>query len=320
MEDGSSRLVRPPVFDEYANLSDVLGAFTGAINLLDLNKSFGCPSYSTFHMPPKYLDVALLWQPAEAITRRTSSVNLSPHKSIVPPTWSWAGWIGEVQYEQTFDVRTDSTGGLVKLIGSGDKEERIGPLLHWCVCRKKLQARKIVPLHRRKGELGVPEPPDDQELPESRGETPDLPLSLLNGLDERHLIFRTSCARFKVGNYWNREETHLFLEQSNPEMSTVTSSEVHILDSSEKFVGNMKLHSPDALAKIQSCEREFIVISEAQYFGSEKRVDVRGFPLYNVMLIKWDTERNIAERRGLGKIYKHAWKRANPWDDVIVLG
>lgn len=281
--------------------------FQVARELLSQNKSFGCSSYSTFHMSPKYLGVALLWQPAEAITRRTSAVNLPPRKSIVPPTWSWAGWICEVQYEQTFDVRTDSIGGLVKLIGSGDKEERVGPLLHWYICRKKLQARKIVPLHRRKGELGVLEPPDDEKLPESLRETPDLPLSLLNSLDERHLIFRTSCARFKVGDYWNRKETHRLLDQRNPKMSTVTFGEVYNLDSSGEPVGSIKLHSPDTLAKIQSREREFIAISEeVQYFGSEKRVDVRGFPLYNVMLIKWDAERNIAERRSLEKIYKHA--------------
>lgn len=90
-------------------------------------------------------------------------------------------------------------------------------------------------------------------------------------------------------------------------MSTVTFGEVYILDSSGEPVGSIKLHSPDTLAKIQSREREFIAISEeAQYFGSEKRVDVRGFPLYNVMLIKWDAERNIAERRSLEKIYKNA--------------
>jgi hypothetical protein len=51
------------------------------------------------------------------------------------------------------------------------------------------------------------------------------------------------------------------------------------------------------------------VLSEAQYLGDESRPDVLGYSLYNVMLIKYAG--GMAERIGLGKILKSAWRRAN---------
>ncbi|KAK1676089.1 hypothetical protein BDP55DRAFT_704007 [Colletotrichum godetiae] len=45
---------------------------------------------------------------------------------------------------------------------------------------------------------------------------------------------------------------------------------------------------------------DFILLSESQYWGNEKRVDVDGFPLYNVMMVEWDHGRKTATRVGLG--------------------
>jgi hypothetical protein len=61
-----------------------------------------------------------------------------------------------------------------------------------------------------------------------------------------------------------------------------------------------------------------IVLSEAQYLGDESRPDVLGYPLYNIMLIKYTG--GVAERIGLGKILKSAWRRANPKRKTVVLG
>jgi hypothetical protein len=53
-------------------------------------------------------------------------------------------------------------------------------------------------------------------------------------------------------------------------------------------------------AASRSCTRRFavkaIILSEAQYFGDETRPDVLGYPLYNIMLVRY--EGGIAERIG----------------------
>ena len=52
--------------------------------------------------------------------------------------------------------------------------------------------------------------------------------------------------------------------------------------------------------------------------GNEKRVDVLGHPVYNIMAIM-KREDMFAERVWLGKIYKFAWKKAAAKREVIVL-
>ena len=61
-----------------------------------------------------------------------------------------------------------------------------------------------------------------------------------------------------------------------------------------------------------------IVLSEAQYLGNEQRPDVLGYPLYNIMLIT--SSGGIAERIGLGKVFKSAWKQAKPEQKTVILG
>jgi len=61
-----------------------------------------------------------------------------------------------------------------------------------------------------------------------------------------------------------------------------------------------------------------IVLSEAQYMGDEKRVDVVGYPILNIMAIR-QNERGFSERIGLGRIEKRAWKKTNPKKEVIIL-
>ncbi|EXF83991.1 hypothetical protein CFIO01_04851 [Colletotrichum fioriniae PJ7] len=65
---------------------------------------------------------------------------------------------------------------------------------------------------------------------------------------------------------------------------------------------------------------DFVLLSESQYWGNEERVDVDGFPLYNVMMVKWDPRGETATRVGLGEIHKIAWQEAKPvWRTVILV-
>ena len=81
-------------FDE-----DVVNAFEGIASLLQ-------PAFRgnfVYGLPETELDLALLWQPASSIRRR---INESTGDAMFP-SWSWAGWIGEIDYVWTKHVPDD---------------------------------------------------------------------------------------------------------------------------------------------------------------------------------------------------------------------
>ena len=73
--------------------SDIINAFQGVLNLLQ-------PAFRgefLFGLPETELDAALLWQPTSVIRRRVDPETKAP----LFPSWSWAGWVGEVAYRWT---------------------------------------------------------------------------------------------------------------------------------------------------------------------------------------------------------------------------
>ena len=64
---------------------------------------------------------------------------------------------------------------------------------------------------------------------------------------------------------------------------------------------------------------DFILLYESQYWGNEEMIDVIGFPLYNVMVVVWDTMGVFCERFGVGKISKSAWRARYPSKRCVVL-
>ena len=73
--------------------TDVVNAFQGILSLLQpaFKGDFLCG------LPETELDIALLWQPNSIIRRRVDPKTRAP----LFPSWSWAGWIGEVVYTWT---------------------------------------------------------------------------------------------------------------------------------------------------------------------------------------------------------------------------
>jgi hypothetical protein len=93
--------------------------------------------------------------------------------------------------------------------------------------------------------------------------------------------------------------------------------EVEVLDTSNRVVG--RVIPTDARKGLSSEPYDFILLSESQYWGNEERVDISGYPLFNVMIVEWDTRREFATRVGVGKVQKTAWWAASPSLEVIVL-
>jgi Heterokaryon incompatibility protein (HET) len=79
--------------------ADIENAFQGMASLLQ-------PAFKgdfLFGLPETELDVALLWQPNSLIRRRFDPETGNP----IFPSWSWAGWVGEVKYKWTEHVVDD---------------------------------------------------------------------------------------------------------------------------------------------------------------------------------------------------------------------
>lgn len=70
--------------------SDVLNAFAGISNFLSTSIFFGSPF--VMGIPICSLEVGLMWHPSTRLQRRSAT-------DI--PSWSWAGWIGHVEYPGT---------------------------------------------------------------------------------------------------------------------------------------------------------------------------------------------------------------------------
>jgi hypothetical protein len=137
-------------------------------------------------------------------------------------------------------------------------------------------------------------------------------------LDNRHLVCETQVARFRLRRapprrekLWKRTDKGLVVD------TELVVAEAEVLDESDRVVG--KVVPTDARKGLSTELYDFVLLSEAQYWGDETRVDVSGLPLYNVMVVEWDNRREFATRFALGKVRKTGWWEAGPIRDVVIL-
>lgn len=79
--------------------TDVIHAFQGVASLLQ-------PAFKgdfLFGLPETELDAALLWLPCSSTHRRIDNTTGSP----LFPSWSWAGWVGEIRYRWSMHLLDD---------------------------------------------------------------------------------------------------------------------------------------------------------------------------------------------------------------------
>ena len=69
---------------------DILAAFNGVSNLIGQHMQ----APFIFGLPSSHFDLALLWEPLKAVTRRVEQEK-EDFKGLVFPSWSWCGWRGE---------------------------------------------------------------------------------------------------------------------------------------------------------------------------------------------------------------------------------
>ncbi|KAK2059682.1 HET-domain-containing protein [Colletotrichum caudatum] len=75
---------------------DVQAAFSGMANLMEARMR----APFVHGLPSSHFDLALLWEPARSSRRRVAEG--TRENASIPdfPSWSWTGWVGEVQYKE----------------------------------------------------------------------------------------------------------------------------------------------------------------------------------------------------------------------------
>ena len=315
---GATRLVRSAVFAEYTRAiveythreisyeSDILNAFAGLLHIF--SRFFGCKTL--FGLPELLLDVALLWKPTRQLQRRSGF-----------PSWSWAGWVGRVAYDEPFTLTRKMDGTFLAYDNDAYGQEGIRPLVRWHVW--DAVSRRVVPLNH--SGLGFPFegvtlPAEWENGPcyfdSSGNKGPSLmpsvpkngPWSHSKETESHHLLFWTSSSvKFRFGEpiYQNSDRRRLVHDQPPPLC-------YRLIDAESQDVGTVLLDGAD-LRWLDISRHEFIQIAEAQYFGLDDEVrDVEDCPLYLVMLVVWDENFEVAYRLGLGRVQKASWMLARP--------
>jgi hypothetical protein len=147
---------------------------------------------------------------------------------------------------------------------------------------------------------------------------PTVPIDM--PLDSRHLVCETQVASFRLRKRGNPQRNEKLWRRTPKGMvvdKELTIAEIDVLDHSGEAVGTVI--PTDGRRGVSSEPYHLILLSEAQYCGDEKRVDVSGMPLFNVMLVEWDIQRQFATRMGVGKVRKTAWWEAGPELKTVVL-
>lgn len=307
-------LTRPRIFTIFAAIvhdytkrnftyeGDILQAFQGYGGVLQ--HQFG--SRFLAGLPEAYFDQALLWMPFHSQSRREDVDNTFP-------SWSWAGWIGQIRYDDPCDYPVEAIVPSIKWylsdgsLGNGDNNRPIND----------------IGIGTAEGSMGMKRSsntffwvPLFDLLSGRAGYAPDIKLPAPQ--KGTFLRFWTSATFLDVA----LRESPTVLDPY--EASRDKPIKLHVsLPRNGELVGYLVLngHSP---LKTDPDRHEFIVISEAQVMGFNPVNWSRKYSekclMYNVMLVEWDCDHRIAYRLGVGRIYKKAWVGSRPVIKIITLG
>lgn len=324
LRDGRTVLVRSGAFTEYVKIvehythrqitysADILKALAGILGILE--QCFHCRM--SYGLPHTLLDVAILWRPRERLRRR-------PLNEINIPSWSWAGWVGRVGYDETFS-EGEGENGIMKPIPEHFGEERIRSLVRWY----SLDGDVLQPINGNG--LGIPLPIGlNDPLPVEWDQIPagveslkslqhlNLSNDMMQLLNSRELLFKTSCScSFQFGRRISYGET---ATAECPSFQYKLKS-----NAGGENAGIITLDG-DGPSELVEGKHALVVLSEAEYLGygeeTLRRYDNKNadFPLYNVMLIEWAERKPIASRLGLGRVSEPVWRKSQTTVETIIL-
>ena len=320
--------------------SDVVNAFQGIASLLQ-------PAFKgefLFGLPETELDVALLWQLTSLIRRRVDPETRAP----LFPSWSWAGWIGEVTHlwtrHQIDDISrvewqcTDSESGNIRFCTSDElRAARDGDRGDW----EYVPNSRGTPYYYQHNNPDIwclhPVAPKDKRSKY----TPIQP-------DSHRLIFRAYAAFFRIAS------TSCTSPSDDLGETDRTLCPFRIFDQDGFAAGRMYVPAR-LIGTLRGEHQELVCLSRRRYdqmddgpapkspeddfnnipdrvtlypyersigaieaeFDHRRYNRCKSWPLYNVMMIDWD--KGVASRVALGTMHVTAFVQAKPTRKVITL-
>ena len=339
--DGSHRLFRTEEFTDYIQMmgnfsrrritksADILEAFRGVATVFE--KLMGCQLL--YGIPLAYTDLALLWQPRKPMKRLIGTEN-----APAPPSWSPLGWScrgkdfeeSGVCYQIPYDILADEAGIYTRQ--KRPKEDTMG--------EERMRPRRNL-LYRvtRDGnkcelaDVGMLALSGDHEVPPSTPGPYIQPTPAWSSVKDDQLIISTKVAKLTLTTPVTIQSTYTTVGIETYERQIwighrpsdalddkgITMKDGYSIGDPSNAKAEVGIVTMTSNHRIQCPESvEAIILSQAQYLGNERRILDLGYYLYNIMVIQ-RTRNGVAERIGLGKIWKTAWNRASSRDEVIIL-
>ena len=315
---------------------DALRAFAGISWSLSTSFAGGFLS----GLPISLLDAALLWQPREQVFRR---IPKDPEKHFELPSWSWAGWSGEIEF--------DSASASDFIRANADRtnkarERRIVRILLWKF-HKTLQSpgEPIHPVILNSKDMflagridnlpgwskhdAFEHPTPFYEPPDPRSSTPSFfyrheahpghefwyPFPLQQAKPTSNIIAPFISCRSRRGWYHLSEE----INKQNGYRPVFS-----LRDSKGAWAGTLQPHDGLNIAGdgLQDAQLLLELVEIAQGFCRDRTSPWPGieevrhperpstgmwYEYYWVMWVKWID--GVAYRRGLGRVYKAIWEQ-----------
>ncbi|KAF4464090.1 HET-domain-containing [Fusarium albosuccineum] len=264
--------------------TDILNGFYGVMQRLAPH--FGAGGFF-LTLPTDNFDSALLWYPASNLRRRT--VDQDGQQLALLPTWSWAAWVGKVDYEMAMMNNYDADSVL--------------PIVQWW--RLHQETKDTLVAVRKYASRLAPETAFSDGMLQARR----------HDIGTTHLIFWGTLVRFTI----SPAERRLFewvvdYEQAIP-CFTILDREgdaCGMLPSADRtWAEAFKSQGKPRVCQFlilsyASQNKSDAIIDRAQFF--HEKYDIKGTKFrcfYNVMLVAVD-ETGHSERIGIGRIHKDA--------------
>jgi hypothetical protein len=268
---------------QFTYSADALNAFAGIISSLTraFKGGFFCG------LPVMFFDLALLWQPQEAITRRT--INADDSSDIIPPSWSWAGWQGEI------DTKIWERG-----LGSSETvSARAAVAVTWYISEHSNGKRELL---------------QNACFPSATANIGNI------------LLCQTDRCFLCIGRQHSRRPRGAFFSLLDKQGTWAGSLRSHNYPPiEEEFLEVIGIPSREGECELVSISQGYVNISETgnndwidEWKLSERPDSTESYKFYNVLWIVW--ENGIAYRRGLGRVLEEVWQQQELDRIELVLG
>lgn len=323
---------------------DALAAFSGIFS--SLNHTFADGFYGG--LPNMFFDIALLWQPVGSLERRLST---QPSISESPPSWSWAGWHGEISLnldafrpyiQMPWDktMRAKSTRSLVEWYGY-DRRTKIKWRIEssWCKFESLYANTETIPPrdwtrhqepYKDRESSGITHYYKHPAAPDTKFWFP-IPLSNANTQSRSQSGYLLTCHTQRIHLHISEKCKHHH-EKSYRALNTKEGEWAGIIYLQKETSGEQSFVIGETceLARLSITKktrgRDFDDsvwhwetlpprFSDPQYSPS-RRTGSRS--IYNALWIEWKD--GIAYRRALAQVKKNVWERQEREDFELILG